>query len=176
MKIDKEIESLKIELDSVEDTHPDYMNENLKELQTRVLAVHAHLESVLESIIWQQIMKEEDELIFNFNRGLPVSFQHKSLSVTTTSIKLMEKITFRNKIDIVKEFNDNIPDETLKKINRYRNEFAHTKGFDLRKKYNTTSKAKQNVRDLLRCLSRGWEDMNNYILKYFPNLTTREMK
>lgn len=176
IKIDQEIRNLKYKLDSIEDTHPDYIGKDLKDLQTRALSVHAHLEAVLETIILSQVMKEENELCFTFTHGLPTLIMSKSMSATSTSIKLMEKISFINKIDIIKEFDDRIPEKSLNKVNKYRNEFAHPKGFNLRKEYDITSKGKENTRNLLRCLIKGWKDMDEYIIKCFPNLTAKEIK
>lgn len=176
VKIDQEIGDLKNALDSIEDTHPDFMGKDLKDLQARVLSVHAHLEAVLETIILFQVMKEENELRFTFNRGLPISVATESVSTTRTNIKLMESISFKNKINIIKDFDNKIPEKSLSRVNKYRNEFAHPKGFDLSRKYNTTPKGKENIRDLLRCLIGSWKDMDNYILNNFPNLTVKELK
>lgn len=57
LAIDAEIEQIKQALQDLEDTHPDYTPPELKELQSRVLAVHAHIENALETRILLQIKK-----------------------------------------------------------------------------------------------------------------------
>ncbi len=59
---EQEIDEIKLALEGLEDTHPDYMPPELKEIQTRVLAVHAHLENTLETRILLQLKKEVPNL------------------------------------------------------------------------------------------------------------------
>lgn len=56
--------------------------------------------------------------------------------------------------------------KVVSKVNRYRIEFAHPRGMQLRNKYDFASpKGKQNIRDLLRCLLQANREMDNYFIK-----------
>lgn len=155
--IDKEIEQLEESLDSLEDTHPDYIPPELKTLQARVLAGHAHLENGLETRIYLQIKRSLSE----------VSDDAWENAVGVIR-PLLEALSYRNKLGIVESYGDVTPGliDILKKVNSYRVEFAHPQGMKLRNKYNyTDSQGKQNVRDLLRCLLQAKREMDNYFIK-----------
>ena len=52
------------------------------------------------------------------------------------------------------------------KANKYRNEFAHPDGMDLRNKYNFSQpQSKENIRNLLRCFDEAEKEMDNYFIK-----------
>jgi len=177
--IDKEIENLKNELDARDDTHPDYLLPELKDLQTRTLAMHAHLEASLELIILSRIAKEINEE--DFSRALitrsPITIIPRQFFLNPTVYKLMNRLSFWEKLQIVKEFDNEIPASSLEKVNSYRNEFAHPKGMNLRNKYDYNKKeSKINIRNLLRCLVQANKKMDVYILKSFPDITSKEIK
>lgn len=157
VSIDEEIEQLKKSLDSLEDTHPDYISSRLKELQTKVLAAHAHLENALETRIYMQL-----------KRSLaPIVDEHwfKAISIVEP---MLNALSYRNKIEIVKSYNDETPGliKALEKVNKYRIEFAHPKGMKLRNKYDIRDpKCKENIRDVLRCLYNAKREMDNYFIK-----------
>jgi len=177
--IDKEIENLKNELDIRDDTHPDYLPPELKDLQARVLAAHAYLESTLELIISSRIAKEinEEDLRRAQIVSIPITIIPRSLFLNLTVSRLMNRLSFWEKLQVVKEFDNEIPASSLEKVNSYRNEFAHPKGMNLRNKYDYSKKeGKINIRNLLRCLTQTNREMDAYILKSFPNITSREIK
>lgn len=153
--IDEEIDELKNELDNLGDIHPAYLTPELRELQARVISTHAHLEELLEIRIGYQFRKEG--IIKKGEDGTDVYFSQDFYRI------LSNYVSFRNKIEIVKEYNDNFPVNNLLKVNSYRNEFAHPKGMKLRDKYNySTSSGKINIRDLLRCLILANKAANIY--------------
>jgi len=152
--IDKEIDELIDEIDFQGDVHPAYLSTELRTLQVRVISAHARLENSLETRIVYQFAKEN-----NFN-----AFQ------SSLSDILSDYISFRNKIEIVKEYNDNFPIEILLKVNTYRNEFAHPDGTKLRKEYNrSTPSGKINIRNLLRCLKLANEKVDIYAERIYLN-------
>ncbi len=177
--IDKEIENLKDKLDARDDTHPDYLPPELKDLQARALAMHAYLEASLEIIILSRIAKDIDEEDFRRAQTIhiPITIIPRHLFLNPTVYKLMNRLSFWEKLQIVKEFDNKISISSLEKVNSYRNEFAHPKGMNLRNKYDYNKKnGKINIRNLLRCLVRANREMDAYILKSFPNIISKEIK
>ncbi len=81
---------------------------------------------------------------------------------------LFDNMSYRNKTETIENYSgvtENLI-KALSKVNKYRIEFAHPKGLELRDKYNyNTSKGKQNIRDIFRCLKDAEDKMNNYFKK-----------
>lgn len=160
MKILDEIKQLKERLGSIEDTSPDYLPLELKELQNLVLSTHARMEASLDGRIYVKIKNEIDP---NSN----IDNQFILLKSSTLQYFLINKLSFREKLNAIVEFKDGVPNKSLNTVNSYRIEFAHPKGFDLREKYNyKTKEGRIEIRNLLRALIKCESDMN----KYYKNL------
>lgn len=157
MQIDQEIEQLKSELSELEDIHPDYIFPEIKELQTLVLACHAHLENALENRIRMEVvgLRTKDNFISVENWD----------KVSSKIQPLILSLSFMGKVKIIEDFKEVSPEflKSLKKVNTHRIDFAHPKGSDLRIKYGLGSpKCKENTRDLLRCLKRSKDLMSDH--------------
>ena len=159
ISIDEEIENLKACLNTLEIIHPDYISPELKEIQGYVLATHARLEKGMENLILSQI-KEKLRRID----------KDKWYAVLRIINPLFDYMSYRNKTEAIKNYSGVTKNliRALDKVNKYRIEFAHPKGFELRNKYNYNSKGKQNIRDILRCLKNAEDEMNNYFKKLLP--------
>lgn len=157
MSIDEEIKNLLQSIKSRKDTHPDYISDELESLQATVLASHARLENALETRIILQLSKSTG-IIDNALRYKIAAFIKQ----------LLIDISFRNKLNIIdgyKDATDNLI-KLLHKTNKYRNEFTHPDGMELRGKYNLNEpKSKENIRNLLRCFDLAEREMDNYFIK-----------
>jgi len=159
MELDEKIQQLKERLDSREDTSPDYLPPGVKELQNYVLTTHAHLESALGIRILVEIAREEGKA----NRG-----RDRHTLVPTTS-RIVDMLSFRDKLRVIRGFQDGIPSKELEQVNEKRIEFAHPKGMELRSKYDTrTSAGKTAVKDLLQYLVDAQDGVDEYVRKYWP--------
>ena len=161
IKIDEEIKNLGSYLNALESIHPDYTGLKLKKLQGRVLTAHAHLEEIVNILIGYKIAKAFGRSYFK------MSTPSKAL-INLFLQPLLNNISFRNKIEIIEKYKDIKTEliKALRKVNGYRNEFAHPKGSKLREKYKSNSpKGKQNIRDLFRCLVKANNELNKYFSK-----------
>jgi len=170
--IGEEIKQLSKALETLEDIHPDYIPLELRDLQAKVIATHAHLETAIEICILYEIGK-----VFGsnfFGRGVA------SKAIILGAIQpLLNNLSYRNKREAFEGYKSAKPElvKALKKVNSYRIEFAHPKGMKLRKKFDyNDSKGKQNIRDLLRCLIRTNNKMNDYINKTIAIKKSRKKK
>jgi len=161
MSIDEKIEEILQRLDNRESTHQDYLSPELKRIQARVLATHAHLEASLENRIFIQVARDEQKL--NPQR----SWQNISTSVAT----VVSYLSWRDKVRTVKVFGDGLPTGNLDKVNELRNKFAHPKGRDLRDQYNeSTLVGKENIFALLKVLDDGMQAMDDYLIEALPDI------
>ena len=152
--INKEIEEIKDFLNEREDIDPDYISPELKNIQSYVLLSHARLERGMDYMILWEIRKNLKKI-------------NKDSWYKTRKIvdSLLDHVGYRNKVEIISNYNDLSKQlvNSLNKVNKYRIEFAHPKGYSLRDKYNYNNpRGKQNIRDLLRCLKIAEERMDNY--------------
>lgn len=157
VSISEEIKALAESLDTQEDTHPDYISSELKNLQAKVLSVHAHLENALETRIFLRIKKD-----------ISPASDETWRKITSALRLLVEALSYGDKVEIVEGYADGAPAlfRLLRKVNKYRVEFAHPKGMKLRSRYDFgTSQGKVNVRDVLRCLVQAKREMDNYFIK-----------
>jgi hypothetical protein len=158
LKIDQEIAEIENILDERESTHPDYLPPELKELQARVLTVHAHIETTLENRIIVQINAEE--CLSNNNRNPRL--------IVPTLEALLEKMSFAEKNRVVEGFKDGFPVKAVKKVNMIRIEFAHPRGSKLCDKYNLQrSQGKENKRDALRALLNAKKQIDSYLTSHW---------
>ncbi len=66
----------------------------------------------------------------------------------------------------MKNYKDGAIENSLSKVNKYRIEFAHPRGMELRNKYNAaTSQGLENIRNVYRCLLQAYREMDNYFIK-----------
>ena len=155
--IEQEIENIKTELNTSEDTDPDYIGPELKEIQNYVLARHASAEKDMDTLILLQIKEKVGQL----EKKVWYSLLEKLRP-------LLESLSYRAKLDIVEIHYLSKDDSSklvkpLQKLNSLRIEFAHHKGMELRNKYSyQTNKGKQNIRDLFRALKKANDELNNY--------------
>jgi hypothetical protein len=102
--IEQEIEELKIELNQREDTHPDYLPIEVRELQNYVIAVHSHLEESLKNrfLAWSKknLQKAGDASV---GIGLPIIHD------------LLDEVPYSNKVRIIEKFNDT-PQELINSL------------------------------------------------------------
>ncbi len=152
---DQEIAEIKLALEGLEDPHPDYMPPELKELLTRVLVAHAHMENALETRILLQLKNDVPNLDDETRHAIAYSIR-----------PVLESLPYRSKLEIVQNYRDGVPKSSLSKVNRYRVEFAHPRGMELRNKYNAaTPEGTQNIRNVYRCLLQAYQEMDNYFIK-----------
>lgn len=165
MKINEEIKNLKAVLDTQEDLSPNYLSKELKNLQNYVLLKHADLERGLEIRILYQIGCEM--------HGSKASFETwNMIHRSPVLIRIINELSFRVKLKMIIDFNDGLPEKSLKALNNYRNNFAHLNGTQLRKSYNyQTTKGKLNIRNFLRSLIKAQEDLNKYYERIYLSPT-----
>ncbi len=116
VSIDEEISNLKLRLSELEDIHPDYTSLELKDLQTKTLTTHAHLENALDNRIRLKILGlREIKNSEKWDKAAPKLQQ------------LLNLLSYRNKLEIVKSYNDSsdIFISSLGRVNTYRIKFAH---------------------------------------------------
>lgn len=159
INIDQEIDALRQRIDERHDIDPDYLPKPLREFQNMVIRTHAQLEEALENLILRQIRIDERARMIGLRDD---AFR---LSINRTDLDLLSELSFFSKLNVVVRFGVGFPEDAARKINRYRIEFAHPRGKSLRDRYDiSTSRGKQNVRDLLRCLAGVMEALDRYIL------------
>ena len=165
--IDEEIKNLKNKIYSNEIiTIP---SKEIRELQSITLAVHAYIETWLEIILSVKIADELARINISYIRGNPLGTSiFPARIITKTWFNLMNEFSFRNKLKVAVDNKEII--NCLKKVNSYRNEFAHWKERGVKEQYNYKNpKGKQKIRDLLRCLVAGCEKIEKYasVNKFF---------
>lgn len=157
MNIDEEIKNLLQSIKSRKDTHPDYISDELESLQATVLASHARLENALET-----------RIIIQLRKSIGIIDDDTRYKIAAFIKQLLVDISFRNKLNIIEGYKDATDNliKLLQKANRYRNEFAHPDGMELRNKYNLSEpESKESVRNLLRCFDQVEREMDNYFIK-----------
>ena len=165
--IDEEIKNLKNKIYSNEITI--IPSKEIRELQSVTLAVHAYIETWLEIILSVKIADELARINISYIRGNPLGTSiFPARIITKTWFNLMNEFSFRNKLKVAVDNKEII--NCLKKVNSYRNEFAHWKERGVKEQYNYKNpKGKQKIRDLLRCLVAGCEKIEKYasVNKFF---------
>jgi len=154
MKIDEEIKKLYQSLDIADDTHPDYLPKELRELQYKVLSHHSHFEASLEILIIKNI---ESRIDCKSDKKMALSFE---------LIPLLSRLSFMDKLNIVSQAYS-VSDKFIKhmkKCNSYRIEFAHPKGLFVKVKYRDPKSGKMEIRNLLRCFSESEVLINELFL------------
>ncbi len=123
-------------------------------LQYDVLTAHTSIEKILEERIYLQLEIE-----------IP-----RSKAITWRAIRLwatpfMTSLSFVNKLDLVKDYKD-ISDKTyqkIRKLNTYRNEFAHLGVDELAEKYNQNSdESKNHLISILKTLNDNLNQAEEY--------------
>ncbi|SRR5258708_10567135 len=160
--IDSEIKQLSGSLNGLIDTLPTYVPKELKELRDITLNIHRLLETAMES-----------RIIYGVDKSYGIKTSSMNLPARALRLLSLEPIlsnlSFNQKVRIIKFYNDSENNlvETLEKANSYRNEFVHPNEYKLKRKFDVnTPKGKQNVRDLLRCLSKAIKEFNLYFKNY----------
>ena len=155
--INQEIELLTQKIDNFIDTDPDFLPEDVRSFQNKVLSVHAHIERVIESKIIDEI------------NGTTV-IDRTTARQARLIIPLLNEMSFMKKIDILILYHQEKYSEVdnfrkaLKSLNKLRVSFAHPVGFTLRNKYSSdNAKGLQNIRDLYRCIDKALIEMTNFI-------------
>lgn len=157
MNIDEEIKNLLQSIKSRKDTHSDYISDELESLQATVLASHARLENALET-----------RIIIQLRKSIGTIDDDTRYKIAAFIKQLLVDISFRNKLNIIEGYKDTTDNlvKLLQKTNKYRNEFAHPDGRELRNKYNLREpESKENIRNLLRCFDQAEREMDNYFIK-----------
>ena len=165
MKIDEEIKFLKEKLGTIEDTSPDYLPDEIKELKLLVLSIHGSIERSLEGLIVSRMREEAGaEELRLIRQGHPLSWLSTGEWYAPSAIfELMQQLSFPLKLKIVSRFDNEFPEGPSMRVNTRRNDFVHLKGLDLRQKYNfDTPEGKVEIRDLLRCLDEANQEINAY--------------
>ena len=68
--ITDEIKSIKNDLDRSNDTSPDYLPTDIKELRSHILQVHATFETCMEIVIWQVTVKNLKVALVDTENGV----------------------------------------------------------------------------------------------------------
>lgn len=140
--ITDEIKSIKNDLDRSNDTSPDYLPTDIKELRSHILQVHATFETCMEIVIWQDY----------FGAGKPLS----------DFTEMFERMTFEDKRLIIRRIQPNFPNP--RKLNELRNYFAHQKGEVIRAKYGDHQKRL----DAYRLLKSAHDKLNQFFAARQP--------
>lgn len=154
MTIDEEIAELKARISTMYDDSPYYLGEDYETIQLDVLRSYMNTERAVELMI-----------MIYFSIGLPLKTQ-KQFSMLSVEFNLLFKsVGFMDKVRYLenKVFKSEKQIEAYKKLNTYRNDFAHPDTFSLKRKYSTEDpQSKQKLRDLYRHLKYVNELTNNW--------------
>ena len=149
--IDQQITKIKEVLWKMHEMSVVQLAPELRELQSLIVWTHAHIESHLELRILVHFALE--------------THRKPAIGSVNATQALLEHLSFRKKVEIVQGFKDGIPDKKIFLINKYRNQFAHPIGLDLRNNYlpSISPKHKESYRNILRALLAGVTAMEEYI-------------
>ncbi len=146
------IDTLEAELDRLinSDRYFGSISEDLRKLVHRVFFVHTRLESELGMRIIYKLFEEQLGAL----QGL-------GYCLTETMGKLTDKLTYTEKLTMVRGFKDGVPHKALEKINDIRNDFGHPIERKWKNKYN----GKASKAEVFQSLIHGIKVMNEYMEK-----------
>jgi hypothetical protein len=146
------VDLLESELDNLikNDSYFESISEEIRKLVHKVFFVHARLESELGMRILFKLLDEQ--LSAN---------QNTSCCVTETMGELIRKLTYIERLNMVREFKDGVPYNVLEKINRIRNDFGHP----IERKWKDKYKNKKSIIEVLQLLVVGIKVMDSYMEK-----------
>lgn len=146
------IDTLEPEIDRLinSDHYFGSISEDLRKLVHRVFFVHTRLESELGMRIVYKLFEEQIG-----------DFQGRGYCLTETMGELIDKLTYTEKLTMVRGFKDRAPHKPLEKINDIRNDFGHPIERNWKNKYNS----KASKAEVLQLLIHGIEVMNEYMEK-----------
>jgi Arc/MetJ-type ribon-helix-helix transcriptional regulator len=151
-KVRLSIGSLESELDSLIDNDKYFgsISEEVRKLVHKVFFVHARLESELGMRILYKLLDEQ--LSAN---------QNTSCCLTETMSVLISKLTYMERLNMVRGFKDEVPYSVLEKINSIRNDFGHP----IERKWKDKYKSEKHRLEVLQVLVIGIKAMDNYMEK-----------
>jgi hypothetical protein len=115
-----DINTIKDKLDRSNDTDPNFWSQELKELRIYIFQVHASHEMSIELIIYKDYLKSSKPF-WDF-------------------LAMFERMTFEDKLRLVRKIHNDFPNRETVKLNELRNVFAHQKGETIRNAYNSPTK------------------------------------
>ena len=142
------IDALEHELDRLIDNNKCFgsISEDLRKLVHQVFFVHAILEGQLGMRILYRLFEEQLK-----------SFQGQGYYLTEMTGELIRKLTYTEKLAMIREFKDGAPCGTLEKINTIRNDFGHPLSRGWGDKYSSKA-SKVEVLQLLIVGIKGTEE------------------
>ena len=151
-KIGLTIGSVESELDDLigNDTYFGSIPEEIRKLVYKVFFVHARLESELGLRMAYKLLDEQ------LSAG-----QNTSCCLTETMHVLISKLTYMERLNMVRGFKDSVPYSVLEKINSIRNDFGHP----IERKWRDKYKSEKHRLEVFQLLVIGIKAMDNYMEK-----------
>jgi hypothetical protein len=122
--------------------------EDIRKLVHKVFFVHARLEHELGMRILYKLFEEQLSAL-----------DKTEYCVTDTITELTRKLTYTERLSMVKGFKDGAPHSVLEKINSIRNDFGHP----IERKWKDKYRSEANKMEVLQLLIVGIKAMNNYM-------------
>jgi hypothetical protein len=146
------VDLLESELDNLinSDRYFGSISEDIQKLAHKVFFVHARLESELGMRILYKLLDEQ--LSANQNTGC---------CATETMGELIRKLTYIERLNMVRTFKDGAPYSVLEKINSIRNDFGHP----IERKWKDKYKNRKSKIEVLQLLVVGIKVMDDYMVK-----------
>jgi hypothetical protein len=146
------LETLASELDNLikNDSYFGSIPEDVRKLVHKVFFVHARLERELGMRILYKLFEEQLSVL-----------DKTGYCVTDTVTELTRKLTYTERLTMVKGFKDGAPHSVLEKINSIRNDFGHP----IERKWKDKYSSEANRMEVLQLLIVGIKAMNNYMAK-----------
>ena len=144
------LETLASELDNLikNDSYFGSIPEDVRKLVHKVFFVHARLERELGMRILYKLFEEQLSVLDKTGH-----------CVTDTITELTRKLTYTERLTMVKGFKDGAPHSVLEKINSIRNDFSHP----IERKWKDKYSSEANRMEVLQLLIVGIKAMNNYL-------------
>jgi hypothetical protein len=151
-KVSTTIDTLESELDNLinNDRFFGTIPEDYRKLVHKVFFVHAMLEHELAMRILYKLFEEQ-----------LLALKNTEYCLTETMVELTRKLTYTERLTMVKGFKDGAPHSVLEKINSIRNDFGHPIERRWKDKYGSNA----SRMEVLQLLIVGIKSMNNYMAK-----------
>ena len=146
------VDLLESELDNLigNDKYFGSISEDIRKLVYKVLFVHARLESELGMRIVYKLFEEQ--------LSIP---ENTTCCLTETMSELIRKLTYTERLSMVRGYKDDAPYSILEKINSIRNDFGHP----IERKWKDKYRSEKNKTEVLNLLIVGLKVMNSYMEK-----------
>jgi Arc/MetJ-type ribon-helix-helix transcriptional regulator len=146
------VDLLESELDNLigNDKYFGSISEDIRKLVHKVLFVHARLESELGMRIVYKLFEEQ--------LSIP---ENTTCCLTETMSELIRKLTYTERLSMVRGYKDGAPYSILEKINSIRSDFGHP----IERKWKDKYRSEKNKTEVLNLLIVGLKVMHSYMEK-----------